>query len=1119
MSSIKAAEWKNAGFPSRKYAMELIKSKGIRKLRSESVEQFIDRVIEINNKDVIKSIKKKSKKEKLRLLMAELSPALYNVERSDSYIKLLIPDINYNSNIFKIARDERVINLNYNIDNAINFLTTKSENEGYDQVDIRFRIINFGMDEQETESSGIYELLDYDNPLTIPPKLFNLANAKRVGENYYSHTITTTRYDPIMNQIGVANFLNSYFTIEEDKANKRNEASGSDLFKHRFYVIVGIDILVGSGAFEVKRDNIIDLIKTLKAFSPSCDSEFHKQTECSTTKGRLCIYETYNYFKNGLMKEHEIKNLLAKEPEDIKAAIKGGRLAEFLVLKSRLEEKEFVVKMFRPVQFLGFSVFKGEIEVINDLKEFNGKEIYLWEGQHVAPGKAVNYEIKAKKEKVIDSNLSNFSMSKIIAPDFNIKKVMAFDAETFFNTDGIVEVHGYTKPYNICVKGTNIKEENITITKDGKDEEHRIITNDGIREEFCCYNEDPNLVVDEFIEFLDSITTKFDLTKTRDKVARQYIHMYGFNNSRFDNLLFFTKFKKLYGSNVKEIIAGNSIKYIEYFNLKIFDLNLYYAGSLNKVAGDFKLDVSKDIYPYEFALKENLRYKGEPPLGWKERDEYIKLYGNYFDMEAHTIKYCMMDCHIALEVALKHIQQCIQPINKIKTNNSACKTAAGIALNTFKTCFIGKTILRGSPKDIQAIERESFKGGRTGVAKPRSLDKLIYVLDINSAHPSSMKYKMPIRMMQKKETKEIKQKVNTLIPHYLYHAKSIFKGSCKNVIPNLLIKGKNGSSKSYLETEYAWHWGAELIEAIHDKFEITTNGYVSYSTTNQIGRDAGDIFCGYVDTNYNERLIAKAKETKNEAKSEFLKLLLNSLYGKFSESKFTTTQLIPETQTYLISSIIASKNKKIVSHSRIKDSENNSYIKLEYEDKTKDNSSVGELVRFSSYITAQTRCKLARIKRAVGHEHIYYFDTDSIYTDKNPHKCFTPAQKEEFLDEKILGKWKVEEVAYDCYFDAAKSYTKRSTKNVVAERTDEEYFEMINEITCRNKGIAGKSLTHSMYGKNEPVRVINSMFIRGLEGVRIINQERTKNITYQNSRIFDLETNSSRPFERANLLR
>jgi hypothetical protein len=1101
MSTIKAAEWKNAGFPSRKYAMELIKSKGIRKLRSESVEQFIDRVIEINNKAVIKSIKKKSKKEKLRMLMSELSPALYNVERSDSYIKLLIPDIEYNSNIFKIARDERVINLNYNIDNAIDYMTKKAEDKGYDQFDIRFRIINFGMDEQEADGSGIYDILDHDNPLTMPPRLFNLANAKSVLENYYSHTITTTRYDPIMNQTGVADFLNRYFTIEEDKANKSTKVITSDLFEHRFYVIVGIDILVGSGAFEVKRSDIISLIKTLKAFSPSCNSEFHKQTECSTTKGRLCIYETYNYFKNGLMKEQEIKNLLAKEPEEIKAAIKGGHLAEFLVLKSLSEEKEFVVKMFRPVQFLGFSVFNGEIEVINDAKEFNGKEIYLWEGQHVAPGKAVNYVEKKPKKDDVDNNLSKFCMSKIIAPAFNIKKVMAFDAETFFNTDGIVEVHGYTTPYNICVKGTNIEEDN------------GIITNDGIREEFCCYNEDPNLVMEKFIEFLDSITTKFDLTKTRDKVARQYIHMYGFNNSRFDNLLFFTKFKKLYGSNVKEIIAGNSIKYIEYFNLKIFDLNLYYAGSLSSTAAAFKLTVSKDIYPYEFARKENLRYKGEPPLGWKERDEFIELYGNYFDMEAHTIKYCMMDCHIALEVALKHIQQCIQPINGIKTNNSACKTAAGIALNTFKTCFLGETVLRGSPKDIQLIERESFKGGRTGVAKPRSLDKLIYVLDINSAHPSSMKYKMPIKMMQKKETKEIKQKVNTLISHYLYHAKSIYKGNCKNVIPNLLIKGKNGSSKSYLETEYAWHWGAELIEAIQDDFEITTKGYISYSTENQKGQEAGEVFSGYVDTNYNERL--NAKKDKNAAKSEYLKLLLNSLYGKLSESKFTTTELIPESQTYLISSIIASKNKKIVSHSRIKDSENNSYIKLEYEDKTKDNSSVGELVRFASYITAQTRCKLARIKRAVGHEHIYYFDTDSIYTDKNPHKCFTPAQKEEFLDEKILGKWKVEEVAYDCYFDAAKSYTKRHT-DYVEGKTDEEYLSTFMEVKCRNKGIAGKSLTHSMYGKNEPVRVINSMFIRGLEGVRIINQERTKNITYQNSRIFDLEANSSRPFERAN---
>ena len=65
--------------------------------------------------------------------------------------------------------------------------------------------------------------------------------------------------------------------------------------------------------------------------------------------------------------------------------------------------------------------------------------------------------------------------------------------------------------------------------------------------------------------------------------------------------------------NIKAIIDGNSIKTMKVYNIQFFDTMLYFASSLDKMAKNFGLNISKTIFPYKFVNKDNLYYIGEQP--------------------------------------------------------------------------------------------------------------------------------------------------------------------------------------------------------------------------------------------------------------------------------------------------------------------------------------------------------------------------------------------------------------------------------------------------------------------------------------------------------------------------
>jgi hypothetical protein len=168
-----------------------------------------------------------------------------------------------------------------------------------------------------------------------------------------------------------------------------------------------------------------------------------------------------------------------------------------------------------------------------------------------------------------------------------------------------------------------------------------------------------------------------------------------------------------------------------------------------------------------------------------------------------------------------------------------------------------------------------------------------------------------------------------------------------------------------------------------------------------------------------------------------------------------------------------------------------SKILIEYNEINDKYSSIGNLVRFSSYIASCARTNLSIGMRDVGHNNIFYCDTDSIF--------HTGQMSDDLIDNNKLGSWKDEEPEgiKEAYFFAPKTYFYTTNKNK----------------QMKAKGVPKKYLTidkiNDLINENIMIVEIEALFFRSLKGVKIDKQKRTVKPVL-NKRIWD--NNNSKPY-------
>jgi hypothetical protein len=195
---------------------------------------------------------------------------------------------------------------------------------------------------------------------------------------------------------------------------------------------------------------------------------------------------------------------------------------------------------------------------------------------------------------------------------------------------------------------------------------------------------------------------------------------------------------------------------------------------------------------------------------------------------------------------------------------------------------------------------------------------------------------------------------------------------------------------------------------------------------------------------------------------------MNSLYGKFGQRQFDKCE-IAETENDFWDIINSQFN-------RLKNIEtiDEKLSLITFEEKGDDVEYIGNLTRFSSYISAFSRSHLSEVMRDIGHKNIYYADTDSIFTSKKPNN--------KYLDNNLLGKWKEE--------------TETPIKEAVFIAPKMYFYECFDGKECKKgKGIKAEKTSKEEYinlsnGTIKEIKSSSLMFFRSLNDVIIKEQER-----------------------------
>lgn len=613
---------------------------------------------------------------------------------------------------------------------------------------------------------------------------------------------------------------------------------------------------------------------------------------------------------------------------------------------------------------------------------FDGKEVY--ENVNYKESKRINKKkIKIDKKKTF----SNYS-------------IYSFDIETVvvdYNPDN--KEHFYTA-WCICLVND-------------KDEKHYFWGQNAVK------------------DFIGRLMEIYDLNMELEEENRKYILIYSFNGAKFDNIFILLYLLSAFGRNATILGKTTDLKCIYLGKwMQLLDLRLIFTrGSLN--------DLSKDILN-ESKIDFDIM-------------KYVKDLKKFEENKEDIIKYCFQDCILVVKLA-QQIYVFIKTLfircenTKFDSFKWFHPTLSLLSINLWRELTPpGSVILGCDNLELYQIEKSSYYGGMTlNIRKyfEISENNYLYHYDIYSSYPTVMKNCIiPIKFKKREILKHpLLCSSYKIVPYHLYRCKYRFKKICKiPAFPTRIDLGKKGlNGLVYLlsnedQKEDSWIWGIEILQA-QSELEF----FEAYEEIQYYG---DRIFAEYITLIYEMR--EKARKEKNDSFAYFLKLLMNSCYGKFGQQKYPNSTYLNgnELQEYMLNEDSIDINAKIKNLSIFEELPNGEvFFNLKLHPDSSMNW-IGSCIKISSYIAAHARTNLYAGILEVGMENIYYFDTDSIFTT-NPIK-----NKEMIKNE--LGCWKMEEnnIIKACFLNP-KVYMYKTNNN------KEEY---------KCKGIPSKFLSAQFY--------------------------------------------------------
>jgi hypothetical protein len=330
------------------------------------------------------------------------------------------------------------------------------------------------------------------------------------------------------------------------------------------------------------------------------------------------------------------------------------------------------------------------------------------------------------------------------------------------------------------------------------------------------------------------------------------------------------------------------------------------------------------------------------------------------------------------------MQACIEWWQWLSDNDfgSFAMTLASQAMSTFRHRFMSHKIFIDSNEKAIAMSRNAYVGGRTEAHRLGHFEGEFYYLDINSMYPYVMR---------------VHEFPRCLVGVYINPSEKELNewSECFSIIAEVDIETEEPIYPLIHDKRLVFPVGKFSLTLCQPELELARERGHAIRIKRVAVYERAPIFEEFVATLYPLRLLEKNKG--NESASYFLKIMMNSLYGKTGQRgrRYETSGECNPNEVACWQEIDID-SKTLVKKRRFGGLEQQWIDEGEARD---------SFPAIAAFVTSYARVKLWHAMETVGMQNMYYNDTDSIITNKTGYN-----KLKHLIDPDILGAWKLESV-------------------------------------------------------------------------------------------------------------
>lgn len=352
--------------------------------------------------------------------------------------------------------------------------------------------------------------------------------------------------------------------------------------------------------------------------------------------------------------------------------------------------------------------------------------------------------------------------------------------------------------------------------------------------------------------------------------------------------------------------------------------------------------------------------------------------------------YCKGDVEILCRALIRWLDMLVS-----EDLGGFASTLAGQAMRTWRHRFMRHPVLIDIHEGALALAREAYLGGRNECFRQGVIEGRVHCIDINSMYPAVMRGRLyPTRLVGL----DTARPQATLAKYRASHGtvgKALLR--CQEPIYPRIIAGRLCFPVGTFRAALA---GPELLYAFDHGHILKLESVAVY--------EQADIFSEFIDYFYHKRLEAKA--AGDALTTYYLKILMNSLYGKFGQRGrvWENSGEAPDDSArawveYDVATGKVYKHRQLCGLSQVK---------------SEAGESSDSMPAIAATVTSYARLELYRLILMAGWDNCYYCDTDSLFVNDAGLANLTS-----MLDSDRLGAAKHEWTSYAVHIRGLKDYT------------------------------------------------------------------------------------------------